>query len=312
MQLHRIELPTPFPVGPVNAYLLVGDPLTLVDAGPKTPEAQAALEAGVAAAGHRVGDIRRVLLTHGHTDHCGNAAWVAQRSGADIYVHDGDRAKVSGRRWVTDHLKVFFAEAGLPDGFLQSFSEQMRALRALLDPPAKMSPLKDGLSLPVGGEQLRVLHTPGHSLGHVSLYHGDGALIAGDLLLEAVSPNPIVEFRPDGKRIPTLPQYLQSLRRILLLNCAVAYPGHGAPLANPSARARELITHHEQRKEEIAATVRRTPKTLAAISQELFPNLDEANLLLACSEVIGHLDLLAEEKRLTVTRRKGVLFYKTR
>ncbi len=312
MQLHRIELPTPFPVGPVNAYLLAGDPLTLVDTGPKTAEAQAALEAGVAAAGYRLDDVRRVLLTHGHIDHCGNAGWVAQRGGADVYVHEGDRAKVSGRRWVTDHLKTFFAQAGLPDGFLQSFSEQMRSLREYLDPLAKTSPLKDGESLPMGGEQLRVLHTPGHSLGHVSFYHDDGVLIAGDLLLEAVSPNPIVEFSPDGKRIPTLPQYLQSLRRILLLNCAVAHPGHGTPLANPSTRARELITHHEQRKEEIAAAVRRTPKTLLAISQELYQNLDEINLMLACSEVVGHLDLLAEEKRVAITRKKGVLFYKVK
>src|SRR2546430_14201197 len=49
MDLHRLELPTPFPVGPVNAYLLRGDPLTLVDTGPKTVEAQTALERGVAA-----------------------------------------------------------------------------------------------------------------------------------------------------------------------------------------------------------------------------------------------------------------------
>src|SRR5439155_8534928 len=47
MDLHRMELPTPFPVGPVNAYLLRGDPLTLVDTGPKTVEAQTALERGV-------------------------------------------------------------------------------------------------------------------------------------------------------------------------------------------------------------------------------------------------------------------------
>ena len=98
MDLHRLELPTPFPVGPVNAYLLRGDPLTLVDTGPKTVEAQTALERGVAAAGARLKDIRRILLTHGHTDHAGNAAWVAQRSGAPVHVHEGDRAKVSGRR----------------------------------------------------------------------------------------------------------------------------------------------------------------------------------------------------------------------
>jgi len=312
MQLHRIALPTPFPVGPVNAYLLVGEPLTLVDTGPKSPEVQTALAAGVAAAGFRLEDVRRILLTHGHTDHCGNAVWTAQQSGAVVYLHADDRAKAAGRRWVVDHLKTFFKQAGMPDGFFQAFADQMRLLRQFLDPLTHTSPLKDGESLPLGDEHLRVLHTPGHSAGHVSFYHEEGALIAGDLLLEAVSPNPLVEFAPDGKRIPTLPLYLQSLRRILLLNCETAYPGHGDPFANPTARARELIAHHEQRKEAIAALVRRTPKTLEAIGAELYQNLDDLNRMLALSEVIGHLDLLAEEKRLTLTRKKGQLLYKSK
>src|SRR5207249_1633516 len=84
--------------------------------------------------------------------------------------------------------------------------------------------------------------------------------------------------------IPTLPQYLQSLRRVLILNCEVAHPGHGGPIANPNARARELITHHEQRKEEIAGMIRRGPKTLAAICGELFPKLEDASLMLALSD----------------------------
>lgn len=312
MDLHRLELPTPFPVGPVNAYLLSGNPLTLVDTGPKTPEAQTALERGVTAAGARLQDIRRILLTHGHTDHAGNAAWVAQHSGAPVYVHDGDRAKVSGRRWVLEHVKTFFTQAGLPGTVAESFSGQIQLLRQYLDPLAKVSPLTDGVYLPLAAERLRVLHTPGHSNGHVSFYHEDGVLIAGDLLLEGVSPNPLVEFTSDGMRIPTLPQYLQSLRRVLILNCEVAHPGHGGPIANPNARARELITHHEQRKEEIAGLIRRTPKTLAGICGELFQNLDDTGLMLALSEVVGHLDLLAEEKRLAVTRKKRVLHYKTK
>src|SRR2546427_184410 len=81
MDLHRLELPTPFPVGPVNAYLLRGDPLTLVDTGPKTVEAQTALGREGAAAGARLKDFRRILLTHGNTDNAGNAAWGARRSG---------------------------------------------------------------------------------------------------------------------------------------------------------------------------------------------------------------------------------------
>jgi glyoxylase-like metal-dependent hydrolase (beta-lactamase superfamily II) len=312
MQVHRIEVPTPFPVGPVNAYLLAGDPLTLVDAGPKTEAAQAALEVGVQAAGHRIEEIRRIVLTHGHTDHFGNARWVAGRSGAEILAHPSDRPKFAGDRWVIEHLRRHFLAAGLPESFLESFTARMRAMRSLFDPISEYRPLNDGDGLDLDRSRLRVLHCPGHSLGHICLYHDDGILMAGDLLLEEISPNPIVEFDERGIRIPTLPQYLHSLRRVLLLNCDLAHPGHGAAIANPSARIRELISHHEQRKEAIRSHLDRAGKTLLQLSQELYHGLDEVNLMLALSEVVGHLDLLMDEKRASSSRRGGVLYFTAR
>jgi len=309
MKPHRIELPTPFPVGPVNTYLLFGDPLTLVDAGPKTEEARSALEAGLAAAGARLTDIRRLIITHGHTDHFGLAETVRQASGAEILAHESDRAKLTGKRWVATHLKRFFVQAGLAPSFLRGFSQAADSYRRYFDPLGSMSPVQDGDSLPSDATQLRVLHCPGHSLGHICLYHDDGILLAGDLLLSGVSPNPIVEFTPQGQRIPTLPQYLQSLRRILLLNCALAYPGHGEPIPNPSARIRDLIAHHEQRKEDIRARLGK-PKTLLVLAHEMYQNLDQLNTLLALSEVIGHLDLLIEERRVKVSRSGSRLLYR--
>lgn len=312
MKVHRIELPTPLPVGPVNAYLIDGDPLTLVDVGPKTSDVQAMLESAVGSAGYRIEDIRRVILTHGHVDHFGNAMWVVERSGAQIFANPADGPKFAGERWVAENLGKHFTLAGMPPTFLNAFIDRMRAIRALVDPITTFQPLQDGDSVAVGSESLRVLHCPGHSIGHICLFHQEGTLIAGDLLLEGISPNPIVEFSQDGRRIPTLPQYLHSLRRVLLLNCELAYPGHGGPMTNPGARIRELINLHDQRKEEIFGRLGFESKTLFALAQELYQNLDEINMMLAVSEVVGHLDLLLEESRVTATRRGPAIFFRAR
>ena len=85
--IHQITLPTPFPVGPVHAYLVQGDPLTLIDTGPQTPAALAALQAGLAEHGVLLGDIQRVIITHAHADHYGLVGTIVAASGAEVWAH---------------------------------------------------------------------------------------------------------------------------------------------------------------------------------------------------------------------------------
>ncbi|MEZ4769178.1 MAG: MBL fold metallo-hydrolase [Caldilineales bacterium] len=86
-RLHRITLPTPFAVGPVHVYLAEDDPLTLIDSGPDTEDALAALQAGLAALGYDVSDVRRVVITHSHVDHYGLAHRIAAAGGAEVLAH---------------------------------------------------------------------------------------------------------------------------------------------------------------------------------------------------------------------------------
>lgn len=82
--IHKLILPTPFAVGDVNAYLLKGDTLSLIDAGPKTPEAYIALERGIKEAGYSFNDVEQVFLTHHHPDHAG---WIDAFPNAKVYGH---------------------------------------------------------------------------------------------------------------------------------------------------------------------------------------------------------------------------------
>ena len=82
--IQKIVIPTPFAVGDVNAFLIKGDTLSLVDAGPKTPEAYEALKHGIKEAGYSFNDIEQVILTHHHPDHAG---WIDAFDNAKVLGH---------------------------------------------------------------------------------------------------------------------------------------------------------------------------------------------------------------------------------
>src|SRR5215212_912657 len=95
MNIIPLAIPTPFYVGDVNVYLIKEDPLTLIDVGPKTRDASDALRSKLGEHGVRVSDIRRIVLTHAHEDHCGLAKEVRDEAkDAEVFVHE----------WETGHL----------------------------------------------------------------------------------------------------------------------------------------------------------------------------------------------------------------
>jgi len=157
----------------LNSYAFVNDDgsVTLVDCGitSSAPRILAAL----ASVGKAPQDVRRVLLTHTHSDHAGGARSIVERTGSDgVLVHHDDAG---------------FARTGArPPADLSRRGGRLMARiggskRAF--PPVEVArELVDGEVLPVAGG-LRVVHTPGHSPGHVSLLHEpSGVLVTGDAI----------------------------------------------------------------------------------------------------------------------------------
>ncbi|MEU4679218.1 MBL fold metallo-hydrolase [Micromonospora sp. NPDC023737] len=158
----------------VNSYALVDDDgsVTLVDCGVK--RAPARIVRGLAAIGKSPADVTRIVLTHAHPDHAGGAAEVARRTGAPVVLHAAD---------------VEYAQAGHspPRDPSVTGGRLFSRLGGGRFPAVDVAePLADGDVLPVGGG-LRVVHTPGHSPGHVSLLHEPTrVLITGDALFNVV------------------------------------------------------------------------------------------------------------------------------
>lgn len=153
----------------VNSFLLLDDDgsVTLVDCGLK--KAPPRIVAALAALGKRPADVARILLTHVHPDHAAGAAELSRRAGVAVQVHEGDRPSAIAGTIVQPPDQRFLLGrlfARLPDPAFEPFE------------PGE--PLADGQVLPVAGG-LRVLHTPGHSPGHVSFLHEPTrTLITGD------------------------------------------------------------------------------------------------------------------------------------
>jgi len=205
-EIHRLTLPTPFPVGQVNSYVLRPDglglgSLTLVDPGPNYPPAKEALVKGLEKLGLGLDRFETLFLTHPHVDHYGLAGEIASRSGARVVAHADAVPRLTGRISESSpgQLLVFgkiLARAGLPDEFLASLLRQWAASDRL-GAAVKVDVLPaDGDTVEGGGVTWKIIHTPGHSPGSVCFHDEVGQrLIAGDHLLPHITSNAIMEFR---------------------------------------------------------------------------------------------------------------------
>jgi glyoxylase-like metal-dependent hydrolase (beta-lactamase superfamily II) len=148
----------------VNAFLILGDEPTLIDAGHRG--SGATLRRQVAALDLQVTDIKRIVCTHGHPDHIGGVQEIARASGAKVLMHPADM----------ERLRIRFREV------IRGRPAPGAIIAYLTQAPTDVTAVQDGDELPVLGG-LRVLHTPGHTPGSVCLYSATRRLlIVGDLL----------------------------------------------------------------------------------------------------------------------------------
>lgn len=313
MRWCQIPLPTPFPVGMVNVYLLLDEPLTLIDTGPYLEEAWQALERALRSQGLCYGDLRRILITHTHPDHCGLARRLQEESGAAVYLHPLENQKILVQY---RQEPEWFLACGIPKEAVGEARAGRNWVSRFLQAPAAVDLVAEGEEFAGDGYRLRVLHTPGHSSGHLCFYEpAEGLLWCGDTLLDHITPNPLVEpcrAQTNG-RTPSLSQFTASLTRLAGLEVKEALPGHGRVITDHRRRIAEMLAHHRQRAGEILAFLRETggPLTPWQLAQRLYSNLAGENIFLAVSEVVAHLDVMEGEGLVQQVGGEDCLLYVT-
>jgi glyoxylase-like metal-dependent hydrolase (beta-lactamase superfamily II) len=313
--LHAIELPTPFPVGPVTVYLAdaPGEPLTLVDTGPRTEETRAALEAGLASLGYRPADLARIIITHAHVDHFGLAADLVDVSGAKVSSHPWNVPALGDYESDREQRTAFYVEllqrAAVPPEVMGMVGMATRGVNRFAGPVAVAEMLEEGDEMRLAGRGWQVLHTPGHAAGLICLYEpASEVLLSSDHLLADISSNPVVEPPPPGhdERLYSLALYRASLQRVAGLDISLALPSHGPNIYDIPGLVRERLAFHEERVEHVATALRNGARTTWQITLTLFPNRSPLDTFLAVSEVIGHLDLMLLEGRVVQDEERGI------
>ncbi|MGA2108104.1 MAG: MBL fold metallo-hydrolase [Syntrophorhabdales bacterium] len=199
--------------GRSNAFLLRhGGRNVLVDTGRQKDRADLQ---------HRLQDLRvdlldYLVLTHTHFDHTENAAFLQKKYGAKVLVHESEAG------FLQAGLSQLPAGTLLPTKLLAALFAHRMASGLTYEPCCPDVLVEEGLDLTDFGPSARLIHTPGHSRGSISLIVDDEIALVGDAMFGVF---PCTIFPPFADDVP---QLISSWGRLLETGCRLFLPGHGS------------------------------------------------------------------------------------
>lgn len=308
----KLVLPTPFRVGTVNAYLILGETVTLIDAGTKTQACWESFLQQLDHLGVSFRDIDQIVLTHHHIDHCGLLDYLADKKDIPVYSHPlAVPWIVQDSGYLRQHrefFREFYPKMGVPLECLRHVDNYDKMIIEYTCRIGHANILREGDHIPGMGDWM-VYETPGHAQSHLAFYReADQVLLGGDHLIKHITSNAILEapHPKTSKRAKTLLQYRESLLKCKELNISTVYSGHGDEIYNASELIEQRLIEQDQRAGKIKSWISDQALTPFEISERLFPHAFQEQLPLTMSEVVGHLDLLVEREEVIVESTDGV------
>jgi glyoxylase-like metal-dependent hydrolase (beta-lactamase superfamily II) len=289
-----------------RVYLLLGaGPPTLVDVGSGLGSSTRHIVAGLEAVQRefgepvRIGDLGRIIVSHGHSDHVGGLTDLLQHAAAQVAVHPLDSLAIASHR---EHVAVGNSRLG---AFLQ---------QAGVDPDRRAEMLKIshfrgrqiegvtiGLSL-TDGQQLdglRIIHTPGHSPGHICIGVGNILLSADHVLAQTVPQ----QWPESTAAFTGLGHYLESLDKVARLpGFELTLAAHEQTIHDVYARIETIRGAHMRRLDRLLDTLGKAaePLSVDGITRLLYPEATAFRAVLAITDVGSRIEYLHQRGRLTV------------
>ena len=301
-----LRMPLPFALNHINLWLLDdSDGYTVVDTGLGLPDTRELWER-IFANELDGKPIVRVIATHFHPDHFGNAGWLTERWGIDLWCTQAEYMAAQlacsrddpGTALRHDHYR----RHGISAEALARLRERGNHYPGLVPTlPVSYRCLRDGNRVAIGGHSWQVMVVLGHAPEHASLWCADAnVLISGDQVLPKITTN--VSVWADKPHDDPLRLYLDSLARFRPLPAdALVLPSHGLPFRGLHARLDALRAHHDARLTETLDALGE-PRAAAELLPVLFRRaLDTHRLSFAIGEALAHLNYLEADGSVTRT-----------
>ncbi len=294
--IFQLRLKIPFTLSHVYAYAIGNtEGWFLIDAGMNNPGSRTAWEQFFQEHQIAPGKIKGIIITHHHPDHYGAAGWLQDFCQAPVYMTTEDKksAELAWQEWSQNivNMKALYQQHGAPGEITADLEKNLSRLIQQMQPYPEVEPVEDGTILSTSSLSLKVIRTPGHSDGHISIILPEThILFSGDHLLPEITTN--VGLRTEASSVDPLGDYLQSLDKIATLEIKTVYPGHGPSFNQPQKRIDQLREHHRQRLLEIRK-FSEGGVTAYQISMDIFGrDISAFERRLALAETLAHLNYL--------------------
>lgn len=305
-----LQMPLPMSLKYINLYLIEDeDGWTIVDTGIRGDETRD-LWLKVIENELKGKPVTRIVCTHMHPDHTGQAGFLTQHCRVPLSMSFQEylMAKTmgpmtrDGNHWQTE---AYFERAGIEKSFLEELHNTPSSFAPTANDhpfPISFTRLVEGQILTIGGVEWEIICGMGHSPEHVCLYSKQHRiLISGDQILPIVTSN--VSVHPTEPEANPLLGWMESHVKFkaLIPNETLVLPAHNLPFYNVQARLDELIEHHEDRMLQLEENCV-TPRVAADLLPVLFARkLEGYTKIMALGECVAHLHCLMSRNRIERT-----------
>ena len=301
-EIYPIIAPSALSLKSINFYLVKkADALTLIDAGMNDDTCWNALQHTLKENDLNIGDITDIWLTHHHGDHVGLVNKITARYPIPVYAHP---KAVPRLKRDPDFLSMrieFYKQLYLEMGCGELGDKQVADLFNAVDHNKDQK--LNGDIIGITEKHLfdfEVIEFPGHAPDQIAFLDPKGnRLLSGDLLIEHISSNALIEPDDKGNRMRTLVEHIDSLKRCLALQVDLLLPGHGNIIEQPSLLIEKRLNGIERKSQKILAMIENGISSGNELAKAFYRQKYVSQFPLVMSEIIGHLDYLEYQGKIT-------------